>query len=61
MQFTLKQARQLAGKTQAQVADYLGIDRGTYVKYEANPEIISVGMAKAIANYLGFSVDAIFF
>lgn len=61
MQFTLKQARQLAEKTQAQVADYLGIDRGTYVKYEANPEIISVGMAKTIADYLGFSVDAIFF
>ena len=38
MNFTIKQARLHAGMTQQLMADYLGIDRSTYIKIEKNPD-----------------------
>ena len=59
--FTVKQARVLRGKTQAEMAKYLGVCKDTYRAIEQNPCRTTVPQAKAICEYLGFELDQIFF
>lgn len=61
MQYTVKQARLLAGVTQQEMADALGVHRSTYIKMESDPEEITVGQAKKISEVTGIPVDNIFF
>lgn len=59
--FTLKQYRLIKGLTQAQMAEIIGIHVNTYANWEENPEKISIGKAKLIAEALGLSIDELFF
>lgn len=61
MQYTVKQARQLAGKRQAEVASAIGVCEQTYRRIERNPETATVAQAKLISWFLGFPFDNIFF
>lgn len=45
---TIKDARKKLGITQEQMADYLGIGRTTYAKYELEPGLMTVRQAKKI-------------
>ncbi len=58
---TLKQRRLIEGLTQAQMAKKIGIHVNTYANWEENPEKISIGKAKGIADTLNLSVNEIFF
>lgn len=49
MQFTIKQARNLRGMTQADMAEKLGIDRSTYIKIEKDVSRATVGQVNRIA------------
>lgn len=60
MQITVKQARRMAEKTQAEMAKLLGIDRSTYIKLEKDPERATVSQAKKISEVTGVSVDRLF-
>lgn len=57
----LVEARKAARYSQQDVADELGISRPTYAKMEQNPDIISIGDAKHLAQFLDVSVEEIFF
>lgn len=61
MTFSVKQARQLAGYTQVQMADMLGINRDTYRRIEAKPESATIQQGKKIAEITGIGFDSIFF
>lgn len=61
MVYTVKQARQLAGKTQVEMAQELAVSLPTYRRYETNPATINIGRAKRIAEITGFSTDDIDF
>jgi DNA-binding XRE family transcriptional regulator len=61
MKMTLKQARQLAGLTQKDVADMLGVHPHTYMKWERSPEEMSVGTAKQFARIVKQDFEEIFF
>lgn len=60
MQFTIKQARNLAGLTQSQVAKNLGIDRSTYIKIEHDVSRATVGQINKISSITGIPVSQIF-
>lgn len=59
--FTVKQARQYAGLTQAQMAEKLGISRSSYIWLEAHPDRTTVTQAKKISEVTGISFDDLFF
>ena len=59
--FTVKQARLLAGITQAEAAQALNICEQTYRKIERNPEATTVAQALEISRLFGKSCDEIFF
>lgn len=59
--FTVKQARQYAGLTQAQMAEKLGISRSSYIWLEAHPDRTTVAQAKKISEITGISFDDLFF
>lgn len=59
--YTVKQARMLKGKTQAEMADCLGVCRDTYRAIEQNPDRATVKQAKAISAFLGLDIEQIFF
>lgn len=61
MKFTVKQARQISGKTQYQIANLLGISDPTYRKYEKNPEKMTMETAQKFCKITGITVDKIFF
>lgn len=61
MRFTIKQARNLAGITQLEMAKILGIDRGTYIKIEKNVDRATVAQVKAISSATGIQPSDIFF
>ena len=61
MVFTLKQARVYRNKTQQDMADLIGVHVDTYRKYEQNPDVTPVGMAKKISDYLDMEYDIVFF
>lgn len=52
----LRQERELRGMTRAQMADFLGLYKGTYTSYE-NHSIPSVTVMIQIAKKLGRSLD----
>jgi len=61
MLFTVEQARKLAGKSQQEMANGMGIHRQTYMKLEKNPDTATIKQAKRIAELTGISVEEIFF
>ena len=60
LQFTLRQARTHAGLTQADVASSLGIDRGTYLRMEKDPQRATIRQINAISALTGIPVSDIF-
>lgn len=60
MQFTIKQARLHAGLTQECVAKHLGIDRGTYIRIEKDPEKATVKQINMISEITGIPLSNIF-
>ena len=61
MALTLKKARLVNEKTQQEMANAIGVYIDTYRKLEENPERTTIGQAKKIADFLGMSVNEIFF
>lgn len=61
MGYTLKQARQLSGLTQAEIAEKLNICRETYAKLEKNPRSVTIDQAIMISNITGLGIGDIFF
>lgn len=57
----LKEARKKADLTQEEVAGYLGISRVTYGKMESDPELVTLGDARILAELFGVSISEIFF
>lgn len=60
LQFTLRQARTHAGLTQADVANCLGIDRGTYIRMEKDPQRATIRQINQISGLTGIPVRDIF-
>lgn len=61
VRYTVKQARNLRGLSQSQVAQMLGISRLTYRRYENNPEFMTLKMARSFSNVLDIPLDNIIF
>lgn len=61
MKLTVKKARLLSGMTQKDVAEVLGVHVHTYMKWEKNPEEMSIGTAKQFARLVEFGLEDIFF
>jgi DNA-binding XRE family transcriptional regulator len=61
MKITMKQARILADLTQIEIAEILGVHVQTYMKWEKDPEEMSVGTAKQFARIVKREFDEIFF
>jgi DNA-binding XRE family transcriptional regulator len=61
LQLTLKQARLLSDLTQKEVAEMLGVHVHTYMKWERNPEEMSIGTAKQFAKIVNRGIEEIFF
>lgn len=57
---TLKEVREQRGVKQKAVAEYLGIARQTYCKYENNQDSMTIEQAKAVCKFLHCSVSDIF-
>ena len=60
LQFTLKQARTHAGLTQADIASSLGIDRGTYLRMEKDPQRATIRQINLRSALTGIPVCDIF-
>ena len=60
MQFTVRQARVMAGLTQAEVAKRLGINRTTYIRLEKDPTRATVRQLGLIAQLTGIPVRDLF-
>ncbi|KZE79280.1 hypothetical protein AV654_17570 [Paenibacillus elgii] len=61
MELTMKKARMLAELTQKDVAEMLGVHVHTYVKWERNPDEISIGTAKQFSRIVNVDFEEIFF
>jgi DNA-binding XRE family transcriptional regulator len=61
MQFTLKQARLFAGKTQSEAANHLGLHVQTFAKIEKHPEKATISQAIALSDFYKIPCDQIFF
>lgn len=61
MALDLRKARLISDKTQQEMADALGCYIDTYRKLEKNPELCTIEQAKKISEFLGMSVNEIFF
>ncbi|MCY9579590.1 helix-turn-helix transcriptional regulator [Paenibacillus alvei] len=61
MKLTVKMARVFAGLKQREVAEILGVHVQTYMKWERNPEEMSIGTAKQFSRIVGIGVEEIFF
>ncbi|MDC3414305.1 helix-turn-helix transcriptional regulator [Terrihalobacillus insolitus] len=61
MSLTLRQARLLSDLTQKQVADLLGVHTHTYMKWERNPEEMTIRTAKEISKIFKVDLEEIFF
>ena len=61
LMYTIKQARHLADKTQAEMAALLGISRDTYRKIETFPEQATVAQARNISAITKIPLDQLFF
>ena len=58
---SLKEAREGRGIKQLAVADAIGVSRQTYAKYENNPDMMPVHLAKAACAFIGCDISHIFF
>ena len=58
---TVRQARNVAGITQADMAKRLKIHRSTYIKLEKDPGKMTIEQARAISQATGCAVGDIFF
>lgn len=56
----MKEVREKRGVTQKAVADYLGVYRQTYNRYENNQERMTIEQAKAVCDFLHCNVADIF-
>lgn len=54
---TLKKLRTEKGNTQQEIAEYLGIARGTYAHYEINKRRPDYEIIQKLADYFNVSVD----
>ena len=61
MQYTVRQARRLAEKSQIESAKAIGVCEHTYRKIERNPELATVKQAKDLAQFWGIPYDSISF
>lgn len=61
MRLTLKQARLISGYKQREMAELLGVHVHTYMKWEQNPEDMSVGTAKQVSRIVEVDFEKIFF
>lgn len=59
--FTLKQWRLAKEKTIAEMAEICGVHPNTYAAWEKDPECISIGDARKIAEALEVGIDVLFF
>ena len=57
---SLKEIRVERGVKQKAVADYLGITRQTYSRYENNTEDVPISVVKSACEFIGYPVDEIF-
>lgn len=58
---TLKQARNLKGKTQTELARAIGVCLATYRKYEEKPETMTIAQARLFCAAVDQSPDLISF
>lgn len=58
---TLRETREQKGVTKAAICRHLGISKPTYDAYENDPSSMKVGTAIKLAEFLGVSVQDIFF
>lgn len=61
MRYTIRQARNLKGLTQVEIAKLLDISRDTYIKLESNPSKITVAQAVRISEITGIPFNDIIF
>lgn len=61
MQVTVKAARVMAGLTQRQAAEGLGVSRNTYMWLEKHPERASMETANKLCSLFGVSMDDVNF
>ncbi|MHC1696413.1 MAG: helix-turn-helix transcriptional regulator [Eubacteriales bacterium] len=61
MVFTVKQARVLSERTQAEMAKHLGICRHSYIKIEKEPENATFEQGRKISEITGIPIEQIFF
>lgn len=57
---TLKEIREANGVKAVAVANYLGVSRHTYKKYESDPSVMSIAQARAVCDFLHIPLDEIF-
>lgn len=60
MTMNLKKARLVNEKTQQEMAEIVGCHVNTWRELERNPNMVTIGDAKRIAEHLGMSVAEIF-
>jgi DNA-binding XRE family transcriptional regulator len=58
---TLKQARNLTGKTQTDIARAIGVCLATYRKYEENPGTMTISQARIFCREVGQPPERISF
>ena len=56
----LRELRERRGKTQREIAEYLGVSRLTYARYEQDPDRLSIAQAELLCRLLKCSIDSIF-
>ena len=56
----IEQIRKSKGVKLQAVANAVGVSRQTYSRYEKNPDLLTYGQARAIADFLGVKVSDIF-
>lgn len=54
----VKTLRERVGKTQDACADELGVSRQTWIRYEKDPERLTIGQAAAVCSILGTTLEA---
>lgn len=59
--YTIKQARQLAGMTQKEMAKELNVSESTYISYELYNTIMRMDTAMQFTKVTNISLDDIFF
>lgn len=58
---TLKEARFLAGMTQVEMAEKLGLSESTYIKYELYRQFMRMDTAFKFSELVGISIDELIF